>query len=139
MKKFYTVTQIANKDSSDLVFGILLNKEHRIYEGHFPQQPVVPGVCMTLMIRELAEEAVGSNFMFSEISNIKFLAIVNPMVNTELLIKLKVDLLETGSYSVKASVEFADRIFLTLKGKLSTIKTSSDIDFSMIDKFEPEA
>jgi hypothetical protein len=92
---------------------------------------------MTLMIRELAEEAVGSKLMFSEISNIKFLAIVNPMVNTELLIKLKLDLLETG-YSVKASVEFAERVFLTLKGKLSTIKTSSDLDSSVIDKFEPE-
>jgi 3-hydroxyacyl-[acyl-carrier-protein] dehydratase len=138
MKNFYSITPIVSKDNSDFTFGILLNREHRIYAGHFPQQPVVPGVCMILMIRELAEKALGNNLMFSDISNIKFLSLVNPSINNELMVKLTLGSTETGFYSVKASVEFADRVFLTLKGILTPIKTSSVADFSGTDKFEPK-
>jgi len=138
MKNFYSVTPIVSKDSFDFTFGILLNREHRIYAGHFPQQPVVPGVCMILMIRELAEKALSSNLMFSDISNIKFLSLVNPSINNELMVKLALGSTEKGFYSVKASIEFADRVFLSLRGTLSPIKTSSDADFSINDKFDPK-
>ena len=32
-----------------------LNPAHRVFEGHFPGQPVVPGVCMVQMIKEILE------------------------------------------------------------------------------------
>jgi 3-hydroxyacyl-[acyl-carrier-protein] dehydratase len=145
MKDFYTVTPITVKDNREYTFGVLLNKTHRIYQGHFPQQPVVPGVCMMLMIRELAEKAVGRNLMFKELSNIKFLSLVDPAINNELIIKLILDSIEAGVYNVKASIEFADKIFLTIKGNLSAIiicpttgGTSSGADSSVVDNLELE-
>ena|ERR1035437_3292083 len=145
MKDFYTVTPITTKDNREYTFGVLLNKTHRIYHGHFPQQPVVPGVCMMLMIRELAERAVERNLMFKDVNNIKFLSLVDPAVNHELIIKLTIDAIEAGSYNVKASIEFADKIFLTIKGNLSAIitcpakgGTSSDADSSVVGNLELE-
>ena len=146
MKDFYTVTPITAKDNREYTFGVSLNKSHRIYQGHFPQQPVVPGVCMMLMTRELAEKVVGHNLMYKEVSNIKFMSLVDPAINNELTIKLTIDSIETGGYNIKASIEFADKIFLTIKGNLSAIitcsamrETSSGADSSLVDNLEPEA
>jgi len=136
MKNFYLVNATTTSNSSDYTFAVTLNKEHRIYQGHFPQQPVVPGVCMIQMIRELAEQATGRTLMYSGISNIKFLSVVDPTINSNLIIKLALDHIEDGGYSVKASIELTDETFLSLKGNLSAIKTSSEIDFSAIDKVQ---
>ncbi len=136
MKNFYLVNTTTTSDSRDYTFSVTLNKEHRIYQGHFPQQPVVPGVCMIQMIRELAEQAAGRTLMYSGISNIKFLSVVDPTINSNLIIKLALDPVEDGGYSVKASIEFTDKTVLSLKGNLSAIKTSSEIDFSATDKVQ---
>jgi 3-hydroxyacyl-[acyl-carrier-protein] dehydratase len=136
MKDFYTVTPITAKDNCEYTFGVLLNKTHRIYQGHFPQQPVVPGVCMVMIIRELAESVAGHKLMFSKLNNIKFLSLVDPTINQELIIKISLETAEPG-YSVKASIEFADKIFLTLKGNLTGINTSTDTS-SAFDNLELE-
>jgi 3-hydroxyacyl-[acyl-carrier-protein] dehydratase len=145
MKHFYSVTPVSNKENREYTFAVLLNQTHRIYQGHFPQQPVVPGVCMLLIIRELAENAVGSKLMFTDVSNIKFLSLVDPTINHELVIKLTLDTIEAGGYNVRASIEFADKILLTIKGNHSAIITcpkvdsaSSDIDSSVVDNLALE-
>jgi 3-hydroxyacyl-[acyl-carrier-protein] dehydratase len=145
MKDFYTVTSITTKDNREYTFGVSLNKTHRIYQGHFPQQPVVPGVCMMLMTREIAEKAMGCNLMYKEVSNIKFMSLVDPAINNELTIKLTIDSIETGGYNVKASIEFVDKIFFTIKGSLSDIITCqttggsfSGADSSVVDNLELE-
>lgn len=132
MNTFYTVTQTVTVSSSDYIFSVVLNTIHRIYEGHFPQQPVVPGVCMIQMIREVAEKVTGQALMFSSITNIKFLALVVPTVNSQLTIKLSLDKIDDG-FSAKASVESGDKTFLSLKGNLSAVKTCSDANFSAVD------
>jgi 3-hydroxyacyl-[acyl-carrier-protein] dehydratase len=145
MKHFYSVTPVSNKENREYTFGVILNQTHRIYQGHFPQQPVVPGVCMLMIIRELAESAMGCKLMFTDVSNIKFLSLVDPTINHELIIKLTLDTIEAGGYNVRASIEFADKIFLTIKGNLSAIITcpkvdsaSSDIDSSVVDNLALE-
>jgi 3-hydroxyacyl-[acyl-carrier-protein] dehydratase len=37
---------------------IEINAEHNIFEGHFPGQPVVPGVCQMQMIKEILEQVL---------------------------------------------------------------------------------
>ena len=126
MKDFYSATPINAIDNHEYTFAVVLNKKHRVYDGHFPQHPVVPGVCMILMIRELVEKAVGGNLMFAGISNIKFLSLVDPAMNHELSIRLTIDPIEADGYNIKASIEFAGKVFLSLKGSLSAIITCAD-------------
>ena len=38
-----------------------INPLHKIFKGHFPGQPVVPGVCMLQMGREILEKALGQS------------------------------------------------------------------------------
>ncbi len=37
---------------------VIINKDHEIFTGHFPDNPVMPGVCMIQIIKELTEKAL---------------------------------------------------------------------------------
>ena len=47
LPNFYKVTHSEHINETDWVVQVMLNPQHAIYSGHFPQQPVVPGVCNT--------------------------------------------------------------------------------------------
>ncbi len=55
---FFTVTSLSGEAPS---FRALLtvNARHRIFDGHFPGQPVVPGVCLMQMVQEVAGDRAG--------------------------------------------------------------------------------
>lgn len=69
---------------------IRLNKDHGIFKGHFPGNPIMPGVCMIQIIKELTEEAVDKTLFLSVSSNIKFMAIINPDLNPVLHMDLTI-------------------------------------------------
>ena len=51
-----------------------LRADHPVYQGHFPAQPVVPGVCTMRVVRELTARAVGCAIWFDTIREAKFVA-----------------------------------------------------------------
>ena len=52
---FYTLNQIAPQGEGKYICRITLNPAHPIFAGHFPGNPITPGVCMLQIIKELTE------------------------------------------------------------------------------------
>ncbi|MFT4024998.1 MAG: 3-hydroxyacyl-ACP dehydratase, partial [Flavihumibacter sp.] len=52
------------------------NADHAIFGGHFPGQPVVPGVCMIQMVQEVMETALGRRMQLVSSGSIKFLQFI---------------------------------------------------------------
>ena len=75
---FYTVQELRVPTASTVEATIALNPEHRIFEGHFPGQPVVPGVCMLQIIKECLEAALQVRLTLAKAGNIKFLTVLTP-------------------------------------------------------------
>lgn len=75
---FYTVQDLRLATASTVEATIALNPEHRIFEGHFPGQPVVPGVCMLQIIKECLEQALQAKLTLARAGNIKFLTVLTP-------------------------------------------------------------
>ena len=46
---------------------------------HFPNVPIVPGVCQIQIITELLEMYLGKRLYLSEVKNIKFLSVLEPV------------------------------------------------------------
>ncbi len=88
LKDFYTVH--SKQQTSDQSFSIYirLNEKHPVFEGHFPGNPVTPGVCMMQIIKELTEEITGFELFLKNASNVKFMALINPEINPELRLDL---------------------------------------------------
>ena len=67
---------------------IELNEHHDIFKGHFPGNPVMPGVCFVQIIKDILSKCIGENIVLKSASNIKFLEIVNPVLNKNLDIEI---------------------------------------------------
>ena len=49
---FYTI-EASTHDEDTLVYSIVINKDHDIFNGHFPSNPVTPGVMQMEIVKEL--------------------------------------------------------------------------------------
>lgn len=77
LNNFYTLTRF-HQEPGSLQAEICINPEHAIFNGHFPGQPVVPGVCMVQIVKELMEQATGKTLLLRKGSQLKFLQLLIP-------------------------------------------------------------
>lgn len=66
--------------------SITLDPNCEVFNGHFPDNPVTPGVCMLQIIKELTENRVGVSLFMKKASNVKFLMVINPKKTPDLVI-----------------------------------------------------
>jgi len=78
-----------SKEEEKTTVKVELDKDHKIYEGHFPGNPVVPGVCLIQMIKEVIEVQQQQKLRLTTADEIKFLNIVNPLTANLLNIEVK--------------------------------------------------
>lgn len=114
LKDFYTVNSFDTVDGQKYVATIMLNKGHDVFKGHFPDNPVTPGVCMMQIIKELTQEAVKTSLTMKSASNIKFMALINPEVNPLLRLELDIVVAEDNTVKVKNTSYFDETVALKL-------------------------
>ena len=100
----------------DIKADLVINAAHKIFEGHFPGHPVVPGVCMMQMVKEIIEQVFGKKTNLVSAVEMKFLSIINPEENTNIQAVLKYKIEEPGKLAVWASLFKDDRIYFKFKG-----------------------
>lgn len=59
-------------------YTIRFNKSHPIFSGHFPEHPIVPGVCIVQIAEELAVRTFRHPIRFMAIHNLKFRQPITP-------------------------------------------------------------
>ncbi|MFH6602755.1 3-hydroxyacyl-ACP dehydratase [Maribacter algicola] len=119
IKGLYTIQHFRFEDQS-VKATLQLNKDHRVFEGHFPGNPVMPGVCMIQIIKELTEKALEKKLFLSVASNVKFMAIINPEKNG--IIQLVLDITEEDAIvKVKNTTSFEDTVALKLNATFKTL------------------
>jgi len=114
---FYTITQQTTKEDN-ISTKVSLDTQHPIYEGHFPQQAVVPGVCMMQMIAELTSEALGQTLKIKKGRQIKFLIPIVPHDYPNLDIQIQYSKGDDDSIKVKSSIHADDKTFFKFRGVL---------------------
>jgi 3-hydroxyacyl-[acyl-carrier-protein] dehydratase len=97
---------------------IRIDKHHKIFNGHFPAIPIVPGVCMMEIIREIAEKHFARTFAIDSADSIKFLTVINPTMNEEIQADIDYETAVDGMVKISATLFAGDLIFFKLKGIL---------------------
>lgn len=54
---------------------------HRIFDGHFPGRPVLPGACLLQLVAELAPSAAGREVRLVRSGPIKFIRMIDPVAD----------------------------------------------------------
>ena len=110
---FYTLESSEKAENGSFIANISLNKNHDIFKGHFPGNPVTPGVCMMQIVKELTEEFIGKKLFLKSASNVKFMAIINPFETPDLVLQLDINE-KDGELKVKNTTSFGETIALKL-------------------------
>jgi 3-hydroxyacyl-[acyl-carrier-protein] dehydratase len=130
LDNFYNIIDQVEIDNAHLtvdypvrkfIFTLKLNPEHPVYDGHFPGNPVVPGVCQVQMIKELTSAILKTDLVIQHSDNIKFLSMIIPSVTPLLTVSMDIKEKEPGSWNVNSVISNADQIFLKFKGVFRSV------------------
>ncbi|TXH20521.1 MAG: 3-hydroxyacyl-ACP dehydratase [Chitinophagaceae bacterium] len=83
MNNLYTEIFFESNDQ-EINAKVLVEKNHPIFDGHFPEQPILPGVCMMQLIKEIVEKAVSKKIILKESTSCKFLNMLDPTQNNSI-------------------------------------------------------
>jgi 3-hydroxyacyl-[acyl-carrier-protein] dehydratase len=109
---------ISNAGKTHIAGQLNINWLHDIFSGHFPGNPVLPGVVQVQMITDTCNEALNTKFILTRASNIKYLNMVVPEICN--ILSIDIEILQQGSdYGITAILFHKDLIFLKLKGYLT--------------------
>ncbi len=111
MKGLYEIT---SRPESGL-FEVRLNPSHAIFRGHFPGNPVLPGVCSLMIVRECASLSAGVPLRYASLGESKFLAAITPDARPTVGLKLSKD---SGGYTLGATIRCGETVMLKLKARL---------------------
>jgi len=130
MSEYYQIDSRKFK-GDEALFIVTLLPEYYAYAGHFPGNPVSPGVCNIQMIKECAELLVGKRLFLAYIDKCKFLAVLTPQTTPQLQLRIKlVKTTETDStrpsesrtqtpeaYKIRAALSDETTTYVDFKGE----------------------
>ena len=120
LNDFFTINDKVSS-ATEIWAAMFINADHKLFEGHFPNQPVVPGVCMMQMIKEIYEEVTGKTTNLVEAAELKFLAVINPLENNLVHASIKITAEESGIMNISASIFKDELVHFKCKAKLQSV------------------
>lgn len=111
---FYKIDSLAKEEAS-ISARVTFEVGHPIFKGHFPDMPIVPGVCQTQMLSEVLSQGLGTELQLKSAASIKFLSVVDPTRNPTLDLVITFTQLEDG-YNVSAQYKWGETTFFKFKG-----------------------
>ena len=115
MTRLYTINNLTT-DGNIFTTEISFDPSHPVFEGHFPGQPVVPGVVLVEVSAAVVSLVTGKELIVKEASVIKFLHVIDPTISPVIMIDGSI--VEEEGNCCKASLRFySDEVdFAKLKG-----------------------
>ncbi|WP_411766916.1 3-hydroxyacyl-ACP dehydratase [Winogradskyella sp. A3E31] len=107
LSDFYETLDVVSNDDATIQFTIHINKDHKIFEGHFPNNPITPGVVLLQVLKNCLEQYTNSKLRIQSTSNVKFLHPVNPEKHQQLVYSVQIQN-EGGFLKVKNHTSFTD-------------------------------
>ncbi|PIB36170.1 hypothetical protein BFP72_12570 [Reichenbachiella sp. 5M10] len=94
------------REEDEYVVPLTIDATHDVFDGHFPQHPVLPGVVTMEVLRRALELATQQKLRLSTAANIKFLGMIDPRATPEMVMRFSVTDSDDG-LKVKASLRAA--------------------------------
>ncbi len=126
---FFKIVDIQKTDCSNAVFCIELLPECSVYEGHFPGNPVCPGVFNIETIKECAEILSGKSLRIDSVKQCRFTSLLTPVnaesagsqTNAGLNVRINVKVClapDEEGMVVQASIYDSSRTYVEFKGHM---------------------
>ena len=115
LNNFFSITEI-NHNEGAVKASLSIHKEHPVFNGHFPGQPIVPGVCMLQMLKEVLKTQVNADIKLVSADFLKFLKFINPQETNTVNLDLQYVVIDVNTLKVNGGLVDADAVYFKFKG-----------------------
>lgn len=117
LKDNFFVIDSVEESNENFIYKIKFNISHEILKSHFPKHPIVPGVYMLQILKEIISEKNKNQYIISQIKTMKFINPINPIEDSNITISFKID--EVGNnFSVSANFQNENKTKIFSKTKI---------------------
>ncbi len=104
-----------NSTEGLIIAALEIDVNHEIFNGHFPDQPVVPGACMVQLVKDILEKRLNTSLQLKIANNLKFLELINPQTTTRLQLQLNYTI-EEELIKVNGDLVAEDVVYFKFQG-----------------------
>jgi len=119
LNEYYRIDRQVAENDGAFLFSITLLAEFHAYAGHFPDNPVAPGVCNIQLIKECAEQLVGKRLFLAFIAKCRFSAVLIPKPSPHVQLRMR---LMDGTRNVIATLFDDTTTYIEFKGEFTVIR-----------------
>ena len=110
-----------NSTEGLIIAALEIDADHEIFNGHFPDHPVVPGACMVQVVKDVLERNLDTTLQLKIANNLKFLALIDPNITTDLQLQLNYTI-EDDLVKVNGDLLFEDVVYFKFQGVFTILK-----------------
>lgn len=119
-KELFRIESVNSENDGNFRAVARMHAEHEIFKGHFPELPVLPGVCLLYLIRICAEKHLKQQLHYVVVEACKFSSIVDPLRTEELRLHVETKPNAKG-IKIKAVVHYGPRLVLKTQAIVRSI------------------
>jgi 3-hydroxyacyl-[acyl-carrier-protein] dehydratase len=117
MDNYFSIAS-ENIDGFSGLFAVRLNPDCKVYEGHFPGEPVSPGVCNIEMLLECAEKVIGFPLRMVKLTRCRLTTLITPLTHADLELKIALTPKE-DRWVLAAEIGKGEDSYMTLKADVT--------------------
>ena len=116
---YYKQLEVCHQDVATVIYHVALLPDCNVYRGHFPDEPVCPGVCNMQMIKECTEEFVGKQLHQTSVKQCRLTALMTPAECPDVNVRIDVLSASEQSFTIKASIYDHKQIYMEYRGEMT--------------------
>ncbi|MCD4730986.1 MAG: hypothetical protein K8R74_10320 [Bacteroidales bacterium] len=120
LKSIYKVKSI-KVSGLEISARIAFNKDHMVFKGHFPGNPVVPGVVQVQVLKDVLENVLEKKVFLNRTKSIKFLNVISPLDVGEVLFEIVYEQQTDNNFAVKCVVKTETQVYMKYSGSALVI------------------
>ncbi|MBN1599203.1 MAG: hypothetical protein JW894_12990 [Bacteroidales bacterium] len=110
--------KITENSPEELSAELSLNIDHDIYKGHFPENPVTPGVCLVEITRQILSSVLKCELILRKAKDIKYRSAIIPPFGSGIIINIKYHKTDEG-IETSCTISENYNIYTKLRGVFS--------------------
>jgi 3-hydroxyacyl-[acyl-carrier-protein] dehydratase len=117
--KLYSVVSTKADSVNKITVTISINKEHEIFAGHFPGNPILPGVATINILKEIVSWHQQKKIRLTRAASIKYLSFINPLKNTLIDFEIELKDQENDKIQCSSTIRHGEMVFCSFRGEFS--------------------
>ena len=116
-ESWYSLTNIKRSSSNEILADAIASGNSPWFSGHFPGEPILPGVALLGMVFDAIKQACGKNLKISGVKRVKFKQIIKPSDKIQIIARKKNDDNSLYTFQVMVDSQIACNGIMTVDKK----------------------